>query len=70
MAQFLLKKNISNYNKTVHQMISDLEMPKKVLQHKKFQQKAIEFFKFVKSFTSYEKRHHKGDKKKYFVNKP
>lgn len=70
IAQFLQKTKVSNYNKTVHRMINDLEMPKNVLRHKKFKQKALEFFKFVQKFTSYEKRNEKGSKKKFFVNKP
>lgn len=49
-------KHITNYNKTIHSMIQDLYLGKKILNHRKFQEKTIEFFHFIKKFTTYEKR--------------
>lgn len=50
-------------------MLNDLELPKLVLKHKKFQIKTKEFFQFIKFFTSYEDRHLKSQKE-YHVYKP
>lgn len=65
--KFLKLKEVKNFNKTIHNMLCDLHLGKKCLQHPQFQKKTIEFFKFIKDFSSYKRR---NKKKIYEIEKP
>lgn len=65
--KFLKLKEVKNFNKTIHNMLCELHLGKKCLQHPEFQKKTIEFFKFIKDFTSYKRR---NKKKIYQIEKP
>ena len=67
MELFLQKREIKNYNTTIHNMLTELNLGALILKHKRFKEKVISFFKLIKEFTLYEKR---NNKKMYKINGP